>query len=169
LDDSASWRRFRCADIYNPNNERLANVKLVGCWRSAKPESFLWEREPRIATQTVRSRHGAPKAGYSLTSQLKGFRFIVFVKTFDGRYALESRSQRTIEPVRTMNQLVSIRVTSLTLDDFHGGIALSNRKPRKIRTIRSRAEQPSSSLSLKIPTPGLRLTGPLFDKDSRAF
>src|SRR6266850_111453 len=44
-------------------------------------------------------------------------------------------------------------------------MASSNRKPRKIRRTRSRAE-PSSSLSLKIPTPELRLTGPhVFDRD----
>src|SRR5258707_8980107 len=43
----------------------------------------------------------------------------VYVKTLDRRYALESRCQRTIEPVRTVNQLVAIRRSSWALDDFH--------------------------------------------------
>ncbi len=44
---------------------------------------------------------------------------MLWVKAPDGRYARESRSQRTIESVRTMNKFVSIPVSSLALDDFH--------------------------------------------------
>ena len=40
---------------------------------------------------------------------------MLWVKTLDGRYARESRSQRTIETVRTMNKSVSIRVSNLAL------------------------------------------------------
>src|SRR5882757_4720804 len=45
----------------------------------------------------------------------------VYVETLDRRYALESRYQRTIEPVRTVDQLVAIRRSSWALDDFHWG------------------------------------------------
>ena len=44
---------------------------------------------------------------------------MLWVKAPDGRYTRESRSQRTIESVRTMNKFVSIPVSSLALDDFH--------------------------------------------------
>jgi len=44
---------------------------------------------------------------------------MLWVKALDGRYARESRSQRTIESVRTMNKFVSIQVSSWALDDFH--------------------------------------------------
>src|SRR5258707_13753443 len=58
---------------------------------------------------------GSP-GGLEQTS-LNNLTSLVYVKTLDRRYALESRCQRTIEPVRTVNQLVAIR--RWALDDFH--------------------------------------------------
>jgi hypothetical protein len=44
---------------------------------------------------------------------------LLSVQALDGRYALESSSQRTIEAVRPVYQHMLIRVSGRALDDFH--------------------------------------------------
>src|SRR5439155_17975186 len=90
----------------------LGTGKIRDSKRLSEPQSRNKAPPPLLPTIIVRGDMSRP-----VTTSIFGSLTLPTIKSLNGRYALKSRSQRTIKAVGTMNQLIS--GPSLALDDFH--------------------------------------------------